>query len=309
MMDNKCFESYELDVREKFSGIKKILNATLIFLIASSVGYFLFWLGSISDDFFYNQFKGLFEPLACLLNPNNTSKDIFLNTSFMLFGTTFAVLFFQYISNKTESNLIQAENIKQAKIQQKELKQLKENYDSRFDLIKTYSICLSIDYESKQEISNQNKNTLNKQVYTKLASILKKYDPNSKITSGQTLIFTSHNFSKYDIVYEAILKELSKIKNVIENKYKLKLIPSITTDASCNESTASMITKSHFEIQSFNFKNRALATAAFADKYKHLKHQKYAGIPIGCYAYFKDDKTDTYELNVIHKDLSKVLSS
>ena len=49
-------------------------------------------------------------------------------------------------------------------------------------------------------------------------------------------------------------------------------------------------------------------TATFAKKYKHLKHDKYAGIPIGEYVYFDDDKTGTYELNVIHKNLEKTLA-
>ena len=68
------------------------------------------------------------------------------------------------------------------------------------------------------------------------------------------------------------------------------------------------IRKQHFEIQSFNFKNRALSTATFSNKYKHLKHNKYAGIPIGEYAYFTDDKMGTYELNVVYKNLAKAIS-
>ena len=129
-----------------------------------------------------------------------------------------------------------------------------------------------------------------------------------KTIINDVLIITSEKFSKYDLIYESMLKMLSKIKPVVESKYNLEFIPSMTTDAFCEDVEMSNIKKQHYEIQSFNFKNRACSTAMFVKKYKHLKHKKYAGIPIGEYAYFDNNNTDTYELNIIHKNLNYTLS-
>ena len=65
----------------------------------------------------------------------------------------------------------------------------------------------------------------------------------------------------------------------------------------------------HREIQSFNFKNRATSTAIFYKKYKHLNKEKYAGVPIGEYAYFDDSKSKTYELNIVCKNLSQKIAA
>ena len=105
-----------------------------------------------------------------------------------------------------------------------------------------------------------------------------------------------------------ILLQLSKTKRLIESRYGFKLMPSMTTDAG-SEKNYTAIQNEHFEIQSFNFKNRAIVSGVFSNKYKHLKHKKYAGIPIGEYAYFGGGKTKTFELNVVHKDLTKILGS
>jgi hypothetical protein len=172
-----------------------------------------------------------------------------------------------------------------------------------------YSICLSIDYEGDKITSVQAKKALNQGIYLKIAEILKTIEPSGNVTHDDVLIFRAQNFSKYDRVYDSILNGLSKIKNVLEKKYGCKIIPSITTDAYSGILTQSNIKRRHFEIQSFNFKNRSLSTATFVNKYKHLKHEKYVGVPIGEYAYFGNEKMGTYELNVIHKNLSKLLTT
>jgi len=307
MRDDFC-NSYTIGVRDKFSQIRKLTTMSVVLMGFMSFGYFFFWLGSISDEIFYEYGRQIFEPLAMLLNLGDTSIGIYLNTSLILLGAIIPILIGQYFMDKMEEALIKSHNIKQEKKRQKEQKEEYKSYMSRFDSIKTYSICLSIDYESEKEISHQSKTLMNKAIYSKIATILNKIEPYSKTMQNDVLIFTSHNFSNYDYVYDCILNGLSQIKNGIEKKYKYKLIPSITTDAFSSNPIDANIRKQHFEIQSFNFKNRALSTATFANKYKHLRHKKYAGIPIGEYAYFGNEKMGTYELNVIHKNLAQTLS-
>lgn len=307
-MGNVYQSSYALSVKEKFSSIRKFTTFAILALAVMSLGYFIFWLGAISDEIFFEYGRNIFEPLAKFLNLGDTSTGIYLNTSLMLLVAIFPTLFTQYIFDKTEEALIKEDKSKREKKLQKELNEEQKSHMGRFDSIKTYSICLSIDYESKKQLSNHSKATMNKGIYSKIAMLLKIIEPSSKITINDVFIIEAHDFSKYDCVYDSLLKGLSKIKNALEEKYDLKLIPSITTDAYSGNLAEANIRKQHFEIQSFNFKNRALTTASFASKYKHLQHKKYAGIPIGEYAYFGNDKMGTYELNIIHKNLSKALT-
>lgn len=306
MRDN-YYDSYDLKVRDNFATIQKFTSIAMILMAIMSLGYFVFWLGAISDEIFFEYGRPYFEPLAKLLNLGSEDTGIYLNTCLYLLVAMLPTFFIQILFDKMQEALLQSNTLKQEKKRQKEQKEEYENYMSRFDYIKTYSICLSIDYEGKKQVGLQNKQSLNKAIYTNLAASLYKLEPTAKITQNDVFIFTSSIFAKYDLIYDTILNSLSHFKNVLEKKYSFKLIPSITTDAFSNNLETN-IRKQHYEIQSFNFKNRALTTATFANKYKHLKHEKYAGIPIGEYAYFGNDKMGTYELNIINKNLDKTLS-
>lgn len=305
------YNLYDIRVKENFARIQKLAGLLIIASCFLSLGYFVFWLGAISDDVFFEYGRPYFEPLAAYLNLGDTSKDIYINTSLYMLFAIVPVLFFQYVSSKLEEAFLTAYKAKEERKLLKERKEEQKSYLARFDSIQTYSICLSLDYETRKDkkpISEHNKKILNNTVYSKIADLLKRIEPNSKVVINDVLIFTSHNFANYDNIYDSILDGLSHIKKIIESKYSYNLIPSMTTDAFSDELTSSSIRKQHYEIQSFNFKNRALATATFANKYKHLKHNKYAGIPIGEYAYFTNAKMDTYELNVVYKNLALVLN-
>lgn len=308
-MREEYYNSYDLSVRDRFLQIRKFLFSAVILLSVLSLGYFLFWLGAISDEIFYEYGKVVFEPLASFLNLGDTSTNIYLNTSLMLVGAIVPISIFQYFLDKTEETMINQYKTSEEKRRRKEILEEQKSYMARFDSIRTYSICLSIDYEGiKNPISKDVKTHINNAVYDKISQILQNIEHNSKVSKSDVLIFTSHNFYNYDNVYDVLLNTLSKIKSGIEQKYSCKFIPSITTDAFSSSLNDTSIRKQHFEIQSFNFKNRALSTATFSNKYKHLKHNKYAGIPIGEYAYFTDDKMGTYELNVVYKNLAKAIS-
>lgn len=306
-MREKYYDSYDLKVRDNFATIQKFTGFAMLLMAIMSLGYFVFWLGAISDEIFFEYGRPYFEPLAKLLNLGAEDSGIYLNTCLYLLVAMLPTFFIQVLFNKLQEALLQSNALKQEKKRQKEQKEEYENYMSRFDYIKTYSICLSIDYEGKKQVGAQNKQSLNKAIYTNLATSLYKLEPTAKITQNDVFIFTSSIFAKYDLIYDTILNSLSHFKNVLEKKYSFKLIPSITTDA-FSSNLETNIRKQHYEIQSFNFKNRALTTATFANKYKHLKHEKYAGIPIGEYAYFGNEKMGTYELNIINKNLDKTLS-
>ena len=307
-MRENYYNSYDLLVKEKFAKLQKITALTMLLLAGIAFGYFVFWLGAISDEIFFEYGRPYFEPLAKFLNLGSTDVGIYINTSIISLCAIIPTFFAQIILNKTEETILNEYRLKEEKKRLKEQQEAQKNYLHRFDSIQNYSICLSVDYESKKEISSQNKTTLNKAVYSKLATTISMVEPKARIIQNDVMIISSSDFSKYDTVYDSILNELSNISSNLEKKFDYKVIPSMTTDAFSNMANENNIRKQHFEIQTFNFKNRALSTATFANKYKHLKHNKYAGVPIGEYAYFGNDKMGTYELNVIHKNLTKTLS-
>ena len=297
-----------LQVRERINFLKNVLNTCMIVSVLLSIAYFLYWGMIISSDILYNDTKDIFLPLAQFFFPNDLSYTIFRNTSFALASLTVPCLFIHYILDLIEEQAAKNEQLKEEAQKRKIAEDTKKTELFQYEIIKNYSICLSIDYETPDGISASNKRALNRTIYTKIGKWINSLDSSARVVQNDVLIFTSSDFSKYDIVYEKIIKSLAKFKKHLESNHKIKFIPSITTDASYNSARLDNIRNSHFEIQSFNHKNRALSSATFAKKYKHLNHKKYIGIPIGEYAYFKGNKIDTYELNVIHKNLTDTLS-
>lgn len=306
---------YAINVRNNVSQIQNFLNLAILFMVIAGFTYLTFYTVAMSDKFILESGAPFLEPLAKLLHPNDMSVGIYKLTAFKLFASVIPVFLVQYLITRVEESLISQHNLKREKQRQKEYLEELRNFEGRFDSIKTYTICLSLDYESENEISPKNRKVLNDVIFSKISNSLASIDLRLKIAMKEdVLIVVSDGFENYDAVYDEILSDLSSVKEVIEKKYSYKLTPSITTDAfsetdkGTSRFNSASIRKQHYEIQSFNFKNRALTTATFANKYRHLNQNKYAGIPIGEYVYFKDDKTRTYELNVIHKNLSKTLT-
>lgn len=302
------YSSYNVELQEKFKHLQDFINSIGIISVIAGGIYLLFWIGAVNDNFILQQGKAIFDPLANLFFANDTSVDVYKNTGFALIFAMAPMVLISYLLDKTKDSLIKQNNRKNEKIYQRKKIEEEKRYATRYDGIKMYSICLSIDYESKNGVKNENKTKLNNVIYPKIKTTLKLLEPQSFVSLSDVLIFSSDNFKNYDKIYDTILKELSQIKQNIEKNYNLKLVPSMTTDAYSSNFKLNNVRQHHFEIQSFNFKNRAVSSATFANKYKHLKHNKYAGIPIGEYAYFRDGTTGTYELNVIHKNLNYTLS-
>lgn len=302
------YDVYEPKVHETFGQIRNFINCLMIFLCLASFAYFFFWIGAINDSYILEAGSAIFKPLASIFYGQEITAATYQNMSAILLCAIFPTILVQYVCNKIEDNLIS--NHKKVVKMNEEIEHQKEiaKFRSRYDGVRMYSICLSLDYKAKETMSNESKQKLSSVLYSKIKNKLKLLEPKSFVSFSDVLIFSSDNFSNYDLIYDTILKMLANAKKDIEKNYNITLIPSITTDAYQENFKLNDIRQNHFEIQSFNFKNRSLSSATFANKYKHLKQNKYAGIPIGEYAYFKDDLSKTFELNVIHKNLELQLN-
>lgn len=301
---------FAIETKTKAKSLRKLITFSIMVLLFLSFAYMVYWIGVMSDDMILDYSGYLFTPLAKLFFPFDDSLYIYRNTSVVLFCLVFPMIFMYYLVDKTESKVLK-EHREYLEYQQKEkIKQEEKNRLREFDIIKKYSICLSLNY-ANSNIKDETKKHLNRTIFMKLKSILNSLNKNIKTSVDDVMIIVSNDFEEYDKIYMTLLRALSKVQNILKDKYKLNFIPSLTTDAyEYNDLIdASKIQKQHYEIQSFKMQNRALTSALFRKKYQHLKHNKFAGIPIGEYLMSDKNSNNSYELNVVFKDLAKTLAS
>lgn len=296
--------TYLLDVKEKAQTAKLIIDATLIGLAVLSGIYFVYWVAVMTDPMIYDLGKWLFEPFAKFLTPTDTSMYIFRTASFKLFGLIIPTLLLYYMVDKYEQRAHEKYNAQLEEQQKQMLLYAKFQKMHKYDAIKEYSICLSLDYSD-----NSKKESLNGMVFAEVKDTMSKKIPyvNVNIVSSDTMVMRSKEFDKYDYTYDVLLKVLACAKKMLSMNYNIEMTPSITTDAFMAGKHNKDIEQHHFEIQSFNLKNKALCTAEFSKKYQNMKFNKYAGVPIGEYAYFDKQEENTYELNVVNKNLVNTL--
>lgn len=288
-----------------FDVIRRTINASIGLLVLTGFIYILFWSGIMTDESIYEAGKGFFEPLAKLFFQKENSFDIYKNTGLILFAISIPVALLYGIANSIEDKIVKSlywaeEKKEEAKKQKAFLESLKE-----YDEINNFTICLSLNIEG--EISTKNKNIINNGILETIKNNVKKAYSHTYIETQGVSIITCYDFTKYDVIYDTILKTLSEIKPKLETRYNIKITPTITTDAHTQKESSINIKEKHFGIKSFNHQNRSCTTGTFAKKYKYVNCSKYIGIPIGEYIGSKNN--ETYELNVIHKNLTRTLAS
>ena len=74
------YDTRDIGIRESFSRIQRFTGFLIAAMCIISLGYFVFWLGAISDEIFYEYGRPYFEPLASLLNLGSTTMEIYANT-------------------------------------------------------------------------------------------------------------------------------------------------------------------------------------------------------------------------------------
>ncbi len=291
----------------RFRKIKGLISAAILVCATLSFIYFIYWAAVMTDDMILHYTQQYFYPLANLLSFGEVSPEIYRHASFVIACTIIPLILSHVWCDKIEESILNHHAQLEDATERKARAAKYLNEAKQFNALKNFSICLSLDYNSKREIEDKTKQTLNKIIYKKLDTTLSLI-PNLSIISDDVFILMSDDFNNYDYIYGSMLKMLSKIKNTVDKKYDLELIPSITTDATTINPRPEIIKNKHKEIQSFNFQNRSLSTAAFSKKYKYMNQNKYAGVPIGEYATFGTKQEHTYELNVVSKNLIQTLA-
>ncbi len=294
------------DVKNWFKSARGFVGMVLMGFAIVGLLYLFYWVCLMSDDFIYEYTGSIFSPLASLLFPNDNTYDIYKNTGILALVIIAPLSTLYWVCDKLEDTIL---NIFRKINEMDEASQTKKAMLEglrQYEEIKSYSICISIDIESKKTL---NKASIQELVYKSIKLNILKICPLLKVASDSVLIIKSDDFIKYDSVYEEILKSLAKSKTLLEKKYNLEIIPSITTDAYKQEASNVDIKRHHFDIMGFNFKNRSCTSALFAKKYKYLQREKYAGVPVGDFSHFEKGGSETYELNIVYKNLSRALTA
>lgn len=300
--------------RESISNIKKYIVLAIFAICILSFLHLLYYTFLKIDDTLFRYSGVLFSHIVTAFNLDYKDYTSYLITSGYLFAINIPLVVVHSAFVSLESWLIKKNENYLKDIAKKEIKKAKKDIQKEFDIIKKYSICLSFDYEN-EKITEKTKKELNRKLYTQIKQYLTDNIVNGKekinldINYNDVLIVTSKDFTKYDYVYAYILKILSYFKMNIKNKYKLDLVPSLTTDAHIIDFPLAKMEKRHKQLKALNFKNRATSTETFSRKYKYLKQNRYAGIPIGLYTYENSfEKEDSFDLNIIYKNLGYTLT-
>ncbi len=304
-------DNFIITTKRNFAKFKSFLGliAGLCFIL--SLAYYIYYgltYGS-NDETLLGYTQNFFKPLATYFHPESNDLKIYLDTGTSLlkllvpcFGLYLLAEFVQSIILGVYDKLMQ---IKYTNIK----KQEREKYIQQFECIKYYSIAVSFDY-TKNGTSPLPKaiNQLNKIVYERLEDALKNYK--TKINIAGIFSITSSDFSKYDMLYEDLLKTTAKIRKIINRKYQIEVIPTITTDAYMEMPNANKIVGSHFAIKGCNLKNRAINTSLFCKKYNYLGYEKFIGVSIGIYNNNQSSNLELdaeYDLNIVIRNLTEKL--
>lgn len=286
--------------------LRKVVNVIIFLLIALGLAYLMYWQLMTNDDWqTFEETKTYFYPLASVFFPEDPTNDVYRNTAFCLFACTIPVALLYIIIDIIKDFLIKSYfHIKDIQ-DKKEMEKEKANELLQYEVIKHISLCLSLGWETENNLTEDAKNKLNIGIYNKIKNTLSKANMKKDIKINKALVVKFDSFKNFDNFFNVFLNILASIKKQIEKSGNIEMIPTITVDAYVEDESFENIEKRHFKITSFNLVNKAISSTMFVKKYKFLNLKKYAGYSIGDYADFTDG--DVIELHVIHDDLNDVL--
>ncbi len=304
-------DNFTINTKRNFGKIKSFLGliASLCFLF--SLAYFIYYglVFGTNDEILLGYTQNIFKPIAEFFHPEGNGLTIYFDTAVSLLKLLIPC-FVLYLICEFFQSIILAIHDKLVDIKNKNIKkQEREKYLQQFESIKYFSIAVSFDYKKNGTIPPPKAiNQLNKIVNEKLEASLS--GNKARIDISGIFSITSSNFNGYDVLYENLLKTVAKIRQIINKKYQIETIPTITTDAYMELPSESKVVGAHYAIKGCNLKNKAVNTNIFYKKYNYLGFEKFAGVSIGIYNNNQTSNLEfdaEYDLNIVIKNLSDKL--
>ena len=259
--------------------------------------YFLYWGLAINDGTFVQLTNRYFSLLTGLFFKDTSVLENYFFTGIYLFLFSIPCYFLMFFVNETEKKMIL--NYQKVLENKKHLEKIieKRNIEEEFASIKTFALCVSLDFQDNKNINSSFKQKL----YGYIANSLKKKLNFVEITVKNAIIIASNDFYSYSEVYAVVLEQLASAKKLLAPH--ADFTPTVTTDAFKGKYDIDTVLTRHYGIKKCNLQGRALTTAMFYKKYTHLNKNKYSGIPIGLYTVSSEE----YDLNLVHKNLNAEL--
>ena len=270
--------------------------------------YTFLWVISFLNAPFYKVLALPFEPFAQFINmiyPMNINyENRLINMSYIICSGLFII--FHYLFDFLAQRMIDLYNFEERHIENKKIKEIKKinktlekEFAKEMEKYSNFTILFNIILKSTYNSENNRKeefNNLKDEFYKNIIKTVKSKYQNSKGIISDKMFLLCNDFNNFDTFMFDFINSIKAFKQKnIENEIETDFLISI--DAI--KFGANIYNAMEFleNIETFNYKNKIIATSAFKVRYEKMDLRKFKIITLGVSRFFRepDDYTD-YEL-------------
>ncbi len=273
--------------------VLKVLCPIISFL------YAVLWCIGFLNISYYQIISIPFEPFAKLINvicPITIDYEgRLINMSYIVCSGLFLV--FHYIFDFFAQRIIDLYNFEETKKERKrsaEVKKINIDLEKEFHKeIKRYSsfaLLFNIIQDTQNDfakINNEEFNSLKKKFYEHIIKNVKsKYQDSKGIISGK-MFLVCDDFGQFDNFMADFINDIKAFK---ESNEKNNIYTDFTICVDAIKYNANILNALELleKIDSFNYKNKVIATSAFKVRYEKSYSQKFKMTPLGVSRFFKE---------------------
>lgn len=261
--------------------------------------YALLWFISFFEAPFYDIVKIPFEPFANFVNSiyplNIEFQGRMIDMSYIVSSGLFIV--FHYIFDFFAQRVIDLYNfdeMKKIKKKDKEIKNLnvilKKEFEEEIEKYVRFALLFNLELKPAYNLSVSRKgefDLLKKEFYSYIVKNVSSKYKNSKGIMSDKLFLVCENFYYFDDFMLQFIEEI-KTFNEINIKKDITTEFSISTDAIKLGSNVFNAMEFLEKVDSFNYKNKIVATSAFKLRYEKIYNPRFRMIPLGISRFFRE---------------------
>ena len=261
--------------------------------------YTFLWVISFLKAPFYNTLAIPFEPFAQFVNiihPININYEgELINMSYIVCSGLFII--FHYIFDFFALRIVDLYNLEEDRLERKRNREVRKiNINLQKELNKEikkhtnftllFNLTLKSGYNLAKDRSNEF-NFLKKEFYTHIIKNVNLKYNESKCIITDKLFISCENFDSFDNFMTDFINDVRAFNKTAEQK-DIEVEFSISLDAIKSSKNMFNTIELLEKIDSFNYKNKVVATSAFKLRYEQIKEPKYKIVPLGISRFFKD---------------------
>ena len=267
--------------------------------------YALLWLIGFANLPWYTSVSGPFEPLAHIANEilpiTINYEDRIINMSYITCSGFFIVL--HYIFGFFAQSIVELYNFQETLLLRKRSKDVKKinailekEFDKEMERYSSFSILFNIELQAGYDNSKDRKEEfifLKKEFYKYVMDGVKQKYKNSKGIISDKMFLICENFRNFDDFMSHFSDKIRDFKDeCAQNDIQVEF--SISVDAIKSNANVYKAMESLEQIESFNYKNKIIATSAFKLRYEKMNYHRYKITQLGVSRFFSgpDDYID-----------------